>query len=157
RLTTLQEQEDDPAWSPDGSRLAFTWADATGLSCKGCPQDVHVANADGTGIVSLTSAADLEFDSNPAWSPDGASIPFEHSTASVAPDLRVVLTAGGAVRDLHVPGSWPAWGPSRIAYVGSGKNDEIVYTAKPDGTDRQKVAEGNLSAPAWSRDGRLAW
>ena len=59
----------DPAWSPDGSRVAFSshhdrddW-------------EIYVMNADGTGLTRLTeSVAD---DRSPGWSPDGLTIVFE--------------------------------------------------------------------------------
>jgi Tol biopolymer transport system component len=56
-----------PAWSPDGSRIAF-------MSPEGSQYDIFVMNADGTDVRRLTeSPAD---DGWPAWSPDGRQIVF---------------------------------------------------------------------------------
>src|SRR4029078_1667545 len=57
----------DPAWSPDGSKLAFT-SDRSGSA------DVWVMDADGTSTVNLTNNAD--FDAHPAESPDGSKLAF---------------------------------------------------------------------------------
>ncbi len=57
----------DPAWSPDGSRLAF--ARRTGGHLH-----LFVANADGTGATQITDGT--EDDRQPTWSPDGRAIAF---------------------------------------------------------------------------------
>jgi WD40-like Beta Propeller Repeat len=56
----------DPAWSPDGTQIAFRRRLPSGN------QDVFVMNADGTGLrpVATTPAADFK----PVWSPDGKNL-----------------------------------------------------------------------------------
>lgn len=67
RLTENVALDDQPAWSPDGSRIAFT-SDLTGNN------EISIMNADGSGQRNLTNhSAD---DSAPAWSPDGGKIIF---------------------------------------------------------------------------------
>ena len=56
-----------PAWSPDGSKLAFTSGRTGNL-------EIYVMNANGSGQTQLTF--DAELDSYPAWSPDGKFITF---------------------------------------------------------------------------------
>ena len=63
----------DPAWSADGTRIAFTRLHS----------GIYVMNADGTGVVRLTDSG-LCSDSQPAWSPDGTQIAF-HSTRPLHP------------------------------------------------------------------------
>ena len=63
----------DPAWSPDGDRIAYVRFDRSGGS-------VVVANADGTDAHALTSSPRQE--SEPAWSPDGRRIAFVRSRGS---------------------------------------------------------------------------
>jgi Tol biopolymer transport system component len=62
----------DPAWSPDGTRLAFV-SNRTGR------YELYVANADGTGLRQVTDrlrANELTWDAlrEPAWSADGRRV-----------------------------------------------------------------------------------
>ena len=62
-----------PAWSPDGTQVAFH-------SSRDGNYEIYVMNADGTGITRLTdNPAD---DGAPAWSPDGTSIAFASSSVT---------------------------------------------------------------------------
>src|SRR6187551_2516881 len=59
----------DPAWSPDGSRIAFVASHVAGdLS----PRSLYVINVDGTGAARVTRKG---FEASwPSWSPDSRSI-----------------------------------------------------------------------------------
>lgn len=143
----------EPALSPDGSQIAYSWAKFTGLSCKGCASGIRVANADGTGTRVLTNPSqDCTFDLSPSWSPDGQTILFSEGTCDTPGELFTVPAAGGSLHDLGIVGTDPAWGPSRIAYEG----EHGLWTANPDGSDPVEVAP-NGNRPAWSSDGRLAY
>src|SRR5258705_12454499 len=61
-LTAGAGQNNDPAWSPGGTRLAFT-------SDRAGSEDIYVMDADGTGVRRLTDSAAAG--SDPARSPDG--------------------------------------------------------------------------------------
>jgi Tol biopolymer transport system component len=66
---------DDPSWSPDGSKIAFTgYFDICTHSSDGAT-DIWVMNADGSGKKQLTSTPN--FSENPNWSPDGNWIVFD--------------------------------------------------------------------------------
>jgi Tol biopolymer transport system component len=156
RLTNAVAEETQVAASPDGSRLAFTWASRTGLSCKGCAQELWVAASDGSGRHALTHEDDLGYDTSASWSPDGTQLVYEYSTPD-SYELRVVPAAGGDPQRLVDRGLAPSWGPTRIAFVGSTSKAETIETVLPDGTGRERLAVGNVGNPAWSRDGRLVW
>jgi hypothetical protein len=67
RLTNNSELDQQPAWSPDGTRLAFvSFRDGNG--------EIYVMNADGSGQTNLTNNPVEDY--APAWSPDGAKIAF---------------------------------------------------------------------------------
>ncbi|HET7567435.1 MAG TPA: hypothetical protein VFJ91_05550 [Gaiellaceae bacterium] len=155
RLTDERANQTQPAWSPDGSEFAYVQAFATG--CRGCSESIWARNADGSGARQVTTPPDDYgwFDEHPTFSPDGKTILFTRSPVDAEQThLWTVPAAGGDPKDLGVAGSEPAWGPSRIGYVGPQGG---VYTAAPDGSGATRVLASKwLSSPAWSRDGRLA-
>jgi WD40 repeat protein len=157
RLTNVMAEETQPAVSPDGAEIAYVWAEAIGKSCEGCSDGIRVATIDGTAVKTLTNPPDCTFDDSPTWSPDGKTILFARSMCDGSPPRLFTIPAnGGAVHGLGVIGVEPAWGPSRIAYVGGDRSDAGLWTARPDGTDRLKVSTKG-DRPAWSTDGRLAY
>jgi Tol biopolymer transport system component len=64
RLTNHAAFDQQPAWSPDGSKIAF-------VSQRDGNSEIYVMHADGSNQTRLT-----DDDANPAWSPDGRKIAF---------------------------------------------------------------------------------
>jgi Tol biopolymer transport system component len=62
-------QDYNPAYSPDGKRVAF-------VSTRRGPMELWLANSDGSGVRQLTQIGGVGFPINPAWSPDGNKIVF---------------------------------------------------------------------------------
>jgi TolB protein len=88
----------DPAWSPDGSRIAFVRAAAKGTDDAGRTfahwfdtRQLWVANADGTDARQVAVAAPGVV--QPSWSADGDTIRYSTST-----DVRQVSLFGGDQR-----------------------------------------------------------
>ncbi len=108
RLTqTLSDTESDPAWSPDGSRIAFT-------SNRGGNNDIFVMNADGTGQVNLSNS--FGADQSPSWSADGTQIAFATYRNSKW-EIYVMNASDGSQQQPRDDGSSnssisPAWSPS---------------------------------------------
>jgi len=105
--TPSPKADSDPAWSPDGSRIAFT-------SNRGGNNDIFVMNADGTGQVNLTNS--FGADQWPSWSPDGTQIAFE-TYRNVKWEIYVMNASDGSGQEPRDDGSseWnfsPAWSPS---------------------------------------------
>ena len=64
----LESRSQNPAWSPDGTRIAFE-------STRSSNSEIWVMKADGTGEPVNVSNHE-SWDSAPAWSPDGTQISF---------------------------------------------------------------------------------
>jgi Tol biopolymer transport system component len=100
RLSDGTADDSDPAWSPDGNRIAFR-SDRAGNG------DIYVMRADGTGVTLLTNNA-----REPAWSPDGSRIAFTRPGGNW--DIYVMNANGtGLIRvtdDLAIDGV-AAWRP----------------------------------------------
>jgi Tol biopolymer transport system component len=67
-----------PAWSPDGTRLAFSsLRDLTGDDAVGSVANIWVMNADGSGQAPLTENTIASTGLLAAWSPDGTRIAYQ--------------------------------------------------------------------------------
>jgi Tol biopolymer transport system component len=141
----------EPAWSPDGSLIAFT-------SRRAGAQNVYVMRADGTMTRRLTSTT--ANDANPSWSPDGKRIVFDRGQSG---DLYVMSSDGGAARRLgddSADEKDPAWSPDGrwIAYVRRtpGTSARELGLMRPDGSGRHALTSLSSASisPSWSPDSK---
>ena len=151
RLTTDFDSGDyDPAWSPDGQRIAFS--SHRGVDGWG----IYVMNADGSDVTRLTTEY---FDSasvsgDPAWSPDGQRIAFSRQGA-----IHVMNADGSKVKRLthnYDDDYAPAWSPDgqRIAFQSNRDGDWGIYVMNVDGSDFAQLTQHSSRVPAWSPDGQ---
>ncbi|MFZ6026127.1 MAG: hypothetical protein ACOYYS_00310 [Chloroflexota bacterium] len=149
-----------PAWSPDGTQLAFvSWDQGT--------QKIFVIHVDGTGKTRLTDLPETAREQNPAWSPDGTQIAFEvHTTLPdeemmQRSDIYIEALTGGKLRrltdDTTLHTLYPAWSPdgSTFAVVALQGATAELYCMNADGTERRQLTSlnGGVWHPAWSPDG----
>ncbi|MBN1440882.1 MAG: PD40 domain-containing protein [Anaerolineales bacterium] len=111
RLTnTPDADESGAAWSPDSLQIAFSGRSRTEAVGQG---DIYRMNADGSGLVRVTSDDASEFD--PAWSPDGNQIAYT-STRHEANDgnYEIYLVNADGSGELRLTNNrttdrWPTW------------------------------------------------
>ena len=158
RLTSMPGIEQEPAWSPDGTRIAFS---ATGEDGR---VDIWVVNADGSGLANLTAGMDAWVSSHaPAWSPNGERIAFATSFDGIAGGIWTMRADGSDRVQLAgdaAHGLAPSWSPdgARIAFhhfAGVGTGMDIAVVAVSGGAATKLARAGDQTAAAWSPDGAL--
>ena len=142
-----------PAFSPDGSKIAFTWTD-------GSTTDVYVMDAaDGKVVRAVTD--DSAFDMDPTWSPSGQYIVYSHYDGILEPtpaqedsltglpqsgwSLREINVATGAEQVLTQPSDSPTFRPvyspdgTQIDFIGGKYGSLGVFHTTPNGAPVQPV------------------
>jgi dipeptidyl aminopeptidase/acylaminoacyl peptidase len=144
--------DDNPVWSPDGTRVAFT-------TYRNGDEDIYSMAPDGSDQKELTFSQ--SYDSDPTWSPDGKAIAFISFRADGSGIY--VMNADGSDQHLlaAVNGypSHPSWSPDgrSIAF----HNFSYDYSSGTDrsgiwvltGQDLHPLTTGPDDNPAWSPDG----
>jgi Tol biopolymer transport system component len=94
----------DPAWSPDGSEIAFAVLEASSdciLPARG-GRSIYAVKSDGSGDQRLLvrgPAVDHQDEAYaPAWSPDGGYVAFVSDTDFAGVRIAVVTSAGARLR-----------------------------------------------------------
>src|SRR5215470_3948782 len=150
-----------PAWSPDGTRIAYV---SPGSAIGS--YDLVVANADGTNVRRITSGIplDLAGPSSPAWSPDGSQIAFlgKNGGARDSADVWLVSVATGSLQRLTLDGSakrglgWQPHGSLILYSAASSDSSWHLWTVDAVTGARRIVGDspGSYLCAAWSPDGR---
>jgi Tol biopolymer transport system component len=167
QLTFRRADDGQPAWSPDGRRLAFKTAQFGS-------NQLAVINADGTGETLLTRTFRFS-EGQPAWSPDATKLLYRRTPENplVQNGDTWVLDVAASAKDPTLPVTqavllrtgderYPSYSPdgTQIAFRGDldlaePSGDEEIYVMDADGTNvRQLTSNADFdSAPSWSPDG----
>lgn len=143
-----------PAWSPDGTRIAFE-------STVDGRRTIWVMQADGQGLRRLTELTGAAVETAPAWSPRGDRIAYA-SDRDGNPEIYVVGADGAGSRrltDNPAADGVPSWSPdgTRIAFVSDRDGQPGIWAMAADGSAPARLVPGTAdpgSKPAWSPDGR---
>jgi Tol biopolymer transport system component len=161
RVTHDRFLEADPAWSPDGTKLAYA-SDAAGS------EDLYVRDISTGAVRRVTSAPGAE--ARPAWSPDGTQLAYQDQDG-----VTYALDLGTGATRTVIPAAWepgpPTWGPdgrtvaiaalkpfsdrfreglSEILAVDAGSGAQSWIAPMPFASLSNRVTSG----PVWSPDGR---
>lgn len=149
RLTDDPGVDTQPAWSPNGDRIAFS----TGRDGN---NEIYLMNSDGSGLVNLTE--NPASDRYPAWSPDGEWIAFT-SDRDGNSEIFVMRADGSEVRNVSnnpAEDSQPAWFSTgvfvltqeKIAFASNRDGNLEIYLMNPDGSDQTNITS-NPAADAY--------
>jgi Tol biopolymer transport system component len=157
-----------PAFSPDGSRVAYSWQAETGwyLEVKDVGADTHLR---------LTPSP-AGFPPGPTWSPDGRQIAYARAAASDNRGIFVISAIGGPEKKLRSLAPWRvpqrvvSWSPDGrwIAFADetradsgatpSSRGPNAIYLISPETLETRQLthpAPGDFgdSAPTFSPHG----
>jgi TolB protein len=164
RVTFGPGGSQSPSWSKDGNQLAFvSTRDAANPASPSLSDfEIYTINVDGTGLNRLTHNSD--FESDPAWSPDGKHIAYasgqDHPGTDRA-ELYVMQADGSGVTRLTFMGavvqrpSWDAHGRV-IAFSTAFGSENGLWLIQSDGAGTTRLtfgASGVDNWPSWSPDG----
>ncbi|MEP6913777.1 MAG: DUF5050 domain-containing protein, partial [bacterium] len=156
-----------PAWSPDGTMIAFTRADENSFSNSA----ICVMNVDGSNLKRLTNS-DLDY--GPAWSPDDAKLAFTRYSScidlgngeTICFDAKILIMnaddgsnqtflTGGSIFG-YEDAETPTWSPdgTKIAFQGyrSGSSYTELFSINVIGgvrTNLSNTTEAHELDPDW--------
>ncbi len=147
RISSAVVYNADPAWSPDGTAIAFTaQRDGNG--------ELYLLDLDGGEARRLVEHPG--WDEYPAWSPDGSSLAFQTYSGGnweiFALDMHT-----GSLRNLtqhRARDEQPAWSPdgSFVAFVSGRDISRQVFIMRADGSEQRRVSHRASVTGAASRE-----
>lgn len=145
----------EPAFSPDGSRIAFT-------STRDGQPEIYIMDADGTSAGRLTNSPGLDGDAS--FAADGQSVVFHSQRTGHRQIFLQPITSSDAVQLTQEPAdnSQPSVSPDgeTIAFVSNREGNNHIWLMSKDGANQRPLTRGQQSketAPHFLREGSLAY
>jgi len=145
----------EPAFSPDGSRIAF-------VSTRDGQPEIYVMDADGSNVARLTNSPAP--DGDPSFTADGQAVAFHSPRTGHRQVFMQSITSSDAIQLTHEPAdnSQPAVSPDgeTIAFVSTRDGNDDIWLMSRDGSNQRnftKSAQVRERSPRFMRDGSLAF
>jgi dipeptidyl aminopeptidase/acylaminoacyl peptidase len=169
-ITKAEYDDDQPQWSPDGTRIAFAGARHEDWDIDPV-QDILVVDADG-GETTMVTGFDgwCQF---PSWSPDGTRIAYQYTpgrfddprhgqiaVVDLATGARTILTASlDRNCSAYPPIREPLWDGENILFaVEDGGNTHLYRVASDGSREPELVVGGELNVTGYDQvGGRLVY
>ncbi len=138
-----------PAWSPDGTQIAFIRDKESNLNVDTCC-NLRIMDADGSNKTTVPGTLGA---ANPAWSPDGDEIAYDTKDG-----IYITAIDGSPKRNIAGPKrTQPAWSPNgnKIAFVrDTGSEHRVIVTdTNGNGPDSWYTTTQTIESPTWDLDG----
>lgn len=153
RLTIHPAADGNPAYCPDGSRIAF-------VSSRDGNEEIYVMNADGSRQARVTNSPGRDI--HPYWSPAGERLIFNSNRDGETFELYTIRADGSGITrltDNALHDTYASFSPDggRVAFVrwmDGGENPE-VFVMNADGSGERRLTEHPAfdGWPAWMPDG----
>src|SRR5256886_683134 len=145
----------EPAYSPDGSRLAF-------VSTRDGQPEIYVMDADGTNPSRLTNAPGA--DGDPSFTADGRAVLFHSPRTGHRQIFLQPITGSDPIQLTQEPSdnSQPSASPDgeTIAFVSNRDGSDDIWLMSRDGSNQRnftKSPQVKEKSPHFMRDGALAF
>lgn len=166
QITSGDYDQSQPAWSPDGKRIAFV-SNRTDNPDGNTNNDIWIVDADNTDkgqdLIQVTTSPGS--DNSPAWSPDGRHITYVTVTDTsviwyATNHLAVIPAEGGTPRvlteslDRNV--SNPRFSPDgqSIWFILEDAGESQLASIDPDGGNLNRVIAGDVTVSNFDMQGR---
>jgi TolB protein len=164
QLTNHPEQDLDPTFSPDGSKIAFVRVHTNNTEIY--VMDTADTDGDGNGDNLTRFTNNTVDDRSLAWSPNGDKIAFVRAGNGASAEVCVMDfpmdNPDGAPAPVNLTNnagsdSEPNWSPdgSKIAFASTRDNNHNIYVMNADGSGQTRLTRNVAPdfSPAWSPDG----